>query len=1009
MNNFMKTIINAVKSWTNGRIKDSAADWNENDSNSDSYIKNRTHYEDKITIVDNLTYEDYDNGNYPRLTFVIGQSYDVIWNGVLYENIVCNLIDDWRVLDDGTFSTPFYIDDDGGDDLYISANDDSNFTVSILTQTIHKIDKKYLPDDIDSQPDWNQNDETQSDYIKNRPFYEAVVETAILEGNYTWNSDTWLEFAPDWEDQIDIIHGKEYRIRIDGIDYYGTTVDFGDDGVYIRVYSDSDPDSYIFEVGNYSLSGDFSEIGATAGKESFVGVYLIDGGVKQLDEKFIPDSIQRTGVSYTKEESDEKYLTQSDWNQNDDTQLGYIKNRTHYVSDKLVQCNCGVVTQNNTRIQSISNGGQCPDELYNVLGQYIGKCVIKVDGYTLPYGGSNYGNHYFTFNGKNAYIVRSDGFSWIISATSLFTFNSEVIIECVVAGIEVHQLDEKYIPDSIARISDIPKIESDWNQNDETHLDYIKNRTHYEHTEQRTIRYDNSISYETLDSQTGYDNYIKLSDVFLPKEFLVGQPVTIAEGSWVESLRVTVDKITDYGKHYTVDLDGTKASISPLLVVCEDTEINSIPISVGVYSLSYRHGAYHDYVQNIYYLYTELKTLDEKYIPSSIARVDDVEVSIQKAKEEHEHNEYVTEEELNTKSFATEAYVANKIAEAQLAGEEVDLSGYATKDDIKDFITEVPSEYITESELNAKGYLTQHQDLSSYAKKTDIPEVPVKSVNGKTGNVQLSASEVGALPADTKIPTKVSELTNDKGYLTEVPVTSVNNKTGDVKLSASDVGALPSTYTPPDQTAEQVGADAKGTAESKVSTHNVATDSHNDIRLLISGLTTRLNALADSTDTDLDQMSEIVAYIKANKELIEGVTTNKVNVSDIINNLTTNVSNKPLSAAQGVALKGLIDAIKIPTKLSELSGDSTHRTVTDTEREGWSAKANVSDIPTKTSQLTNDSNFLTSVPSEYVTETELANKKYLTSVPSEYVTDNELNTKLSQKTQVQFITWEDDD
>lgn len=33
------------------------------------------------------------------------------------------------------------------------------------------------------------------------------------------------------------------------------------------------------------------------------------------------------------------------------------------------------------------------------------------------------------------------------------------------------------------------------------------------------------------------------------------------------------------------------------------------------------------------------------------------------------------------------------------------------------------SEYITESELNAKGYITEHQDLSGYALKTEIPSV----------------------------------------------------------------------------------------------------------------------------------------------------------------------------------------------------------------------------------------------------------------------------------------------
>ena len=37
----------------------------------------------------------------------------------------------------------------------------------------------------------------------------------------------------------------------------------------------------------------------------------------------------------------------------------------------------------------------------------------------------------------------------------------------------------------------------------------------------------------------------------------------------------------------------------------------------------------------------------------------------------------------------------------------------------------------------------------------------ILSVNGKVGEVQLSASDVGALPIDTKIPTKTSELEND--------------------------------------------------------------------------------------------------------------------------------------------------------------------------------------------------------------------------------------------------------
>ena len=37
------------------------------------------------------------------------------------------------------------------------------------------------------------------------------------------------------------------------------------------------------------------------------------------------------------------------------------------------------------------------------------------------------------------------------------------------------------------------------------------------------------------------------------------------------------------------------------------------------------------------------------------------------------------------------------------------------------YLTAVPSEYITETELNAKGYLTEHQSLADYALKSEIP------------------------------------------------------------------------------------------------------------------------------------------------------------------------------------------------------------------------------------------------------------------------------------------------
>ena len=194
-------------------------------------------------------------------------------------------------------------------------------------------------------------------------------------------------------------------------------------------------------------------------------------------------------------------------------------------------------------------------------------------------------------------------------------------------------------------------------------------------------------------------------------------------------------------------------------------------------------------------------------------------------------------------------------------------------------------------------YMTAHPFTETDPTVPDWAKQPEKP--------SYTAEEVGALPNTTKIPSKTSDLQNDSGFLTEHQDLSGYALKSEVPKSASEVGA-----------------DASGTAVAKVSEHNTASNTHNDIRLLLQGLIERLNALADSDDETLDQMSEVVAYVKSNKSLIDAITTSKINVSDIIDNLTTNVSNKPLSAAQGVKLKALIDAIVVPSKTSDLQNDS---------------------------------------------------------------------------------------
>lgn len=117
-------------------------------------------------------------------------------------------------------------------------------------------------------------------------------------------------------------------------------------------------------------------------------------------------------------------------------------------------------------------------------------------------------------------------------------------------------------------------------------------------------------------------------------------------------------------------------------------------------------------------------------VPSHVKAITQEDISKwnNKAEATHTHNEYLTS---IPSEYVTETELKNKNYLVQ-----DDIKEFATKEELNtkaeaththsQYLTEVPSEYVTENELNSKGYATKEElkdidvDLTDYYTKTEI-------------------------------------------------------------------------------------------------------------------------------------------------------------------------------------------------------------------------------------------------------------------------------------------------
>ena len=230
----------------------------------------------------------------------------------------------------------------------------------------------------------------------------------------------------------------------------------------------------------------------------------------------------------------------------------------------------------------------------------------------------------------------------------------------------------------------------------------------------------------------------------------------------------------------------------------------------------------------------------------------------------------------------------------------------------------------------------------------NAPPYPVESVNAKTGEVVLTASDVNALPDTTVIPTKTSDLTNDSGFLISAPVSSVNGKTGAVVLNASDVKALPNTTTYVSTVDGSSGA---------VTTNAVKTTAQSLSDAQKTQARTNIGAGTSSFSGNYSDLS--------NKPTIPSKTSDLTNDSGFIN-----ASGAPVQSVDGDMGTVTTNAVKVVAQtLTEVQKGIARTNIgagTSSFSGDYGDLSNKPTIPTKTSDLTNDSGFLTDAPVDSV-------------------------------------------
>ena len=168
---------------------------------------------------------------------------------------------------------------------------------------------KYIAEQIEKngvggssiQPDWNQNDDTANNYIKNRPFYESIQSVTLLDGTFEFTSDSGMYIALT-EFTYDLIEGETYTVTFDNVAYQCSAIKLNEEACVLGNLSiagagDNTGEPFVISCTN---TNDMTATNTSEGEHSVsvVGNAIV---ITKVPEKYLPPVIGRLGTGKNSE------------------------------------------------------------------------------------------------------------------------------------------------------------------------------------------------------------------------------------------------------------------------------------------------------------------------------------------------------------------------------------------------------------------------------------------------------------------------------------------------------------------------------------------------------------------------------------------------------------------------------------------------------------------------------------------------------------------------------------